>query len=59
LGDSAAIFLILELDSPFVGFMQISDMPLRDTICASQPVAEGYIPALPRTARESDLMTRL
>ena len=29
---SGAIFLILELDSPFVGLLQISDIPLRDAI---------------------------
>jgi len=27
---SGAIFLILELDSPFSGLLQISDLPLRD-----------------------------
>ena len=29
---SGAIFLILELDSPFAGLLQISDIPLRDAI---------------------------
>jgi hypothetical protein len=29
---SGAIFLILELDSPFSGLLQISDLPLRDAI---------------------------
>ena len=29
---SGAIFLILELDSPFAGLLQISDVPLRDAI---------------------------
>jgi hypothetical protein len=29
---SGAIFLILELDSPFAGLIQISDIPLRDAI---------------------------
>jgi hypothetical protein len=29
---SAAIFLILELDSPFSGLLQISDVPLRNAL---------------------------
>jgi hypothetical protein len=29
---SGAIFLILELDSPFSALLQISDLPLRDAI---------------------------
>jgi hypothetical protein len=29
---SGAIFLILELDSPFAGLMQISDAPLRNAL---------------------------
>ena len=29
---SGAIFLVLELDSPFVGLMQISDAPLRNAL---------------------------
>jgi hypothetical protein len=29
---SGAIFLILELDTPLTGLMQISDIPLRDAI---------------------------
>ena len=29
---SGAIFLILELDHPFAGLLQISDIPLRDAI---------------------------
>jgi hypothetical protein len=29
---SAAIFLILELGSPYTGLIQISDLPLRDAL---------------------------
>jgi hypothetical protein len=29
---SGALFLILELDTPFAGLLQISDIPLRDAI---------------------------